>query len=181
MRWLLVALALASSAATAQRCAPRALRPYLHRLTAAAKEFHVPSGALEALVMVESSGRATVVNPDTADPPMPVTAAERRLGWTGTSLRASYGLAQLLGITAWRLGAHYAPSKLRKPGLNLRLAAKFLHRLFRRYGSWQAAFSAYNGGPAAAHDWLEGRPVNGGYVSRVMEQWHDIRSCERGS
>lgn len=181
MRGLVVAVALLAGVATAQSCTPAPLHPYMRLLTGAAKEFHVPSGVLEAVVMVESSGRATIVNPDTADPPMATTAAQRKLGWTGATLRSSYGLAQLLGITAWRLGAHYGPAKLLKPALNLRLAAKYLHDLYAHYGSWGAVFSAYNGGPLAAEAWLDGRSVNGVYVSRVMEQWKDIKRCEQGS
>ena len=140
--------------------------PYQPEITAAANEFHVPAPLLTAVAMAESGGDAHAYNPETAAPTPAITPAQARLGWTPDALRASYGLFQVRGVTAWALGQHGPPSALLDPLLSARLAAKLLARLVIVYGSWDAALAAYNGGWNAAQAFLSGAPISD-YVARV--------------
>ena len=99
-------------------------------------------------------------------------------GWNPSAIRqepaigdASRGLTLVLLRTAEGEGYAGTADGLLDPWTNLNIGASYLARLFRRFGSWQSALAAYNGGPAAgvpvtvpttvvlARDQVTGAPV----------------------
>jgi len=69
---------------------------------------------------------------------------------------ASYGLMQLLGRTARRLGFSGPLEGLFSPGTNIALGARYFSGLLTRYPEPGAALAHYNGGPKAGRAWTKG-------------------------
>lgn len=179
MRWLALLLLLTTTATAAglNQCAPHATLPYLPEITSASAEFNVPPEALAAMVMQESTARMYALNPELGAPLWQPTPAQARLGWNPAFLRADYGLTQLQGRTAWWLGAHYSPTELFQPDLNLRLGAKYLAQQYTRFNDWTKALEAYNAGEG---DVLAGdAPVSSRkYAAAILNSWRQIAACE---
>lgn len=123
---------------------PNAFQPLLED---AAKEASVPATFLRAIAREESS----------FDP-------------AATSPARAYGLVQLIVPTARTyarpLGLPSDPAALKRPEINLRLGARFLSELFRRYGDFAALVpSAYNAGQGATDRWLKEQKA------RDLDEW----------
>jgi membrane-bound lytic murein transglycosylase B len=89
-----------------------------------ASQYGIPSNIFNSLITTESSW-----NP------------------SATSSAGAMGLTQLMPSTAARLGVTSPYDVLQ----NLNGGAKYLASLFKRYGNWQSALSAYNSGnPSSA-------------------------------
>jgi len=167
MKWFFSVLVLLpfSFAKDFASCIPN----YGDQITAAASEYGIPKELLAAEVITESSFRSLIINPETASKDVPVPIEALPLGWDSKSFKASYGLLQVRGITAWSLAAHYPKESLLNINLNLRLGAKLLRQLFNKYGNWSDAVAAYNAG----------RPPNPTYVNKVFKAWATIVTCEQ--
>lgn len=69
---------------------------------------------------------------------------------------ASYGLMQLLGRTAKRLGFRGPLADLYDPRINIPLGARYFSGLLTKYREPGAALAHYNGGPKAGRAWKQG-------------------------
>nr|WP_233141370.1 lytic transglycosylase domain-containing protein [Haematobacter missouriensis] len=71
---------------------------------------------------------------------------QRESGWNpqAVSHKGATGLAQLMPDTAVLLGVD-----VNDPHQNLEGGARYLRRMFERFGDWRLALAAYNAGPGA--------------------------------
>lgn len=76
------------------------------------------------------------------------------------------GLMQLMPATARELGV-VRPGDPRE---NVMGGARYLRRLFDRFGAWPVALAAYHAGPRNARDGTLG-PATRRYVARVLATW----------
>lgn len=92
---------------------------YSTTISGAAKQYDIPTGAIMALIGTES-------------------------GWEASALSrcGAVGLTQLMPETAADMGVDPW-----EPRENIVGGAKYLAAQFRRFGSWELAFAAYNAGP----------------------------------
>jgi soluble lytic murein transglycosylase-like protein len=97
----------------------------------AASAHGVPGALLKGLVTVESAWNPNAIRQEVA------------IG------DASRGLTQVLFSTAQGEGFGGAAEDLFDPATNLDVGASYLARQYRRFGSWDAALAAYNGGGSA--------------------------------
>jgi soluble lytic murein transglycosylase len=116
-----------------------------------------------------------------------------------TSVSHAYGLLQLIRPTAQRygrsLGLASDPEALRTPAINVRIGARYMGALRRRYEG-QAALvpPAYNAGEGAVDRWIRERPdqpfdawveeipyaETRGYTRRVLQSWVVYAYLDRG-
>lgn len=96
-------------------------------------------------------------------------AAERR--W----LASSYGLFQVLGVTARGLGFTGTPEEFQRPEVNTEYGIRYLGGRYREWGSWEAALAAYNGGRGAI---LRKRRI-GTYGPQVEAYVRGVQALER--
>lgn len=71
---------------------------------------------------------------------------QRESGWNSAAVshKGAMGLAQLMPDTASLLGVD-----AKNPHQNLEGGARYLRRMYDRFGSWRLALAAYNAGPEA--------------------------------
>lgn len=71
---------------------------------------------------------------------------QRESGWNATAVssKGATGLAQLMPDTAKMLGVD-----IHNPKQNLEGGARYLRRMYEKFGSWKLALAAYNAGPGA--------------------------------
>jgi soluble lytic murein transglycosylase len=111
--------------------------PYAPAILAAAQEQQIDPLTLYGLIWQESSFYPTVTS----------SAGARGLSQVMPATGA--GLAQGVGIT------DFHEDDLFRPGLNIRLGARYLGVQLRDYGQLAAALSAYNAGPGNTARWAE--------------------------
>jgi soluble lytic murein transglycosylase len=116
-------------------------RPFAAELSKAATESGVPEPMLYALMREES-----------AFLPRALSVADAR------------GLVQVIPPTGARmarqLGVKFSNDSLFEPELNLRIGAKYLAGLRKRFGgAHPLAIAGYNAGPGAPEAWIEERPA----------------------
>lgn len=117
--------------------------------SSATAKFHLPSGLLESLCMVESNHNIAAVHKDDGD-------------------ADSLGICQIKLATARELGFKGTAKQLMKPDININYAAKYLDFQRRRYhGSITKAIIAYNKGNAKQLT----RTI---YSDKVITQWRMI-------
>ena len=106
------------------------------------------------------------------------------------SSAGAIGLMQLMPSTfQWltddKLFEHLEDGMLYDPETNIRYGTYYLSLLYDRYGRWDLALAAYNGGPGNVDEWLEDDRYADGegglkkipfketrqFVSRVTEAW----------
>ena len=123
---------------------------YPAEIAAAAKPYGLDPDLLEALVIVESSGRADAFR---YEPGYYARYLANNPAYEGKNPRrvaSSYGLCQVMYPTALQYGFRRdaEPEMLFLPGVNLDLGARILSNLLARYGgNVESALQAYNGGP----------------------------------
>lgn len=118
---------------------------------AASQAFSLPPGLLSALCFVESSHRPYVINIHDGGSP-------------------SIGICQLKLTTARSLGFRGSSKELKRPGVNIYFAAKYLHsKIEKNNGNLVRAIAAYNRG--SYKKGRKGMPINVKYVYKVLEAW----------
>ncbi len=91
-----------------------------------------------------------------------------------TNQKTSYGLMQIMGGLARDLGYKGDLAKLCNPRLNLRLGARQLKVLHKRFGSVELALAAYNSGTPQFTK--SGKLKNERYVQSVLAFYEELRS-----
>lgn len=110
----------------------------------------LPEGLLSSLCYVESRHRVEAVHQD-----------------DGSS--SSLGVCQIKLNTARLLGFKGTETDLLKTGVNIKYAAKYLGKQYRRYdGDVIKAVAAYNAG---SYRHKNGMPINNQYVKKVLTLW----------
>jgi len=96
-----------------------------------------------------------------------VRLVERESGWdhVAVSTKGARGLAQLMPGTAADLAVDSAD-----PAQNLEGGARYLRRMFDRFGTWRLALAAYNAGPEAVarHGGVPPFPETVDYVRAIL-------------
>lgn len=173
-------------------CVNPAVAPWASVIVTAAQQFGVPKELLAALVLQESSGQqyATnfsqsryleLANMQSADTLPSSLQGALAYGWTLEQLATSIGLAEVEGDTAWDdLGAHYSYATIFDAGLNTRLGAKYLARMFNTFGSWRTALAAYNAGPGRVAAGTAPVSSYTDYADVILAEYQRILTCESG-
>lgn len=141
---------------------------YRPNIEHAAKTHGIDADLLEALVLVESGGKADAFRHEPKfwdnylkDDPRFKDKNPRRVA-------SSYGLAQCMYTTALQYGFRAEPEMLFLPDVNLDLGAKILAALLKRFnGNVEKALQAYNAGPGNV-----GSPRAKVYSEKVLWNLH---------
>lgn len=92
---------------------------------------------------------------------------QQESGWKpgAVSHKGAIGLAQLMPGTARVLGVNP-----RDPVQNLEGGARYLSRMYRKFGNWRLALAAYNAGPAAVekHNGVPPYRETRDYVRKIL-------------
>jgi soluble lytic murein transglycosylase-like protein len=92
---------------------------------------------------------------------------QQESGWnpTAVSPKGAVGLAQLMPSTADHLGVD-----IDNPAENLDGGARYLRRMYDKFGSWRLALAAYNAGPGAVeeHDGVPPYDETTAYVLAIL-------------
>ena len=102
-----------------------------------------------------------------------VVAAESAFNPYSVSSRGAVGLMQLMPRTARSLGV----DNRFNPEDNLRGGARYLKKLYKRFGSWPLALAAYNAGPSnvVKYDGVPPFKETKRYVNKVMRYYDGVR------
>ena len=105
----------------------------------------------------------------------------KKYGWTEETeeqlQKFSYGLAQLMGATARDNGFDSHFFRLLEPTIGASWGASHLFSLFKRYGSWDDAISAYNQGTPKRNRFT-GRYRNQNYVDKVRQAEREFNGAK---
>ena len=92
---------------------------------------------------------------------------QQESGWnpTAVSHKGATGLAQLMPATARSLGVN-----INDPQQNLEGGARYLRKMYDRFGNWRLALAAYNAGPGAVekHGGIPPFAETKGYVRAIL-------------
>lgn len=92
---------------------------------------------------------------------------QQESGWnpTAVSNKGATGLAQLMPETARNLGVD-----INDPKQNLEGGARYLRRMYNKFGTWKLALAAYNAGPGAVeeHDGVPPYQETRNYVKVIL-------------
>ena len=92
---------------------------------------------------------------------------QQESGWNpnAVSHKGATGLAQLMPATARSLGVN-----INDPRENLEGGARYLRRMYDKFGSWRLALAAYNAGPGAVekHGGIPPFAETKGYVKAIL-------------
>ena len=92
---------------------------------------------------------------------------QQESGWNpqAVSVRGATGLAQLMPETAALLGVDIAD-----PKQNIEGGARYLKRMYEKFGNWRLALAAYNAGPGAVetHKGIPPFDETQGYVLAIL-------------
>ena len=92
---------------------------------------------------------------------------QQESGWNpaAVSNKGAVGLAQLMPSTAEMLGVN-----IEVPAENLDGGARYLRRMYDKFGSWRLALAAYNAGPGAVeeHDGVPPYDETTAYVLAIL-------------
>ena len=136
-----------------------------------------------SIVMVESTGNPYAIRYEPAfyrryvDPNE--TYALSHANNIGSSLETektaqatSWGLMQIMGLTARELGFKDWHPKLCEPSVGIEYGSKLLKQKYNRYGSWEDAVSAYNAGSVRM---TKGKLYeNQRYVDKVYKNYREL-------
>lgn len=142
-------------------------REYTEYVETYAEQYGVPETLIFAFIRTESSFDSGAV-----------------------SSAGAVGLMQMMPATfAWLtdeiLFDHLESGMLYDPETNIKYGTYLLSRYYDRYGDWELAFAAYNGGPGNVDKWLEDPAYSDGegglkkipfketrnYVRKVADAW----------
>lgn len=142
-------------------------REYTEYVETYAEQYGVPETLIFAIIRTESSFDSGAV-----------------------SSAGAVGLMQMMPATfAWLtdeiLFDHLESGMLYDPETNIKYGTYLLSRYYDRYGNWELAFAAYNGGPGNVDEWLEDPAYADGegglkkipfketrnYVKKVADAW----------
>lgn len=142
-------------------------REYTEYVETYAEQYGVPETLIFAIIRTESSFDSGAV-----------------------SSAGAVGLMQMMPATfAWLtdeiLFDHLESGMLYDPETNIKYGTYLLSRYYDRYGDWELAFAAYNGGPGNVDEWLEDPAYSDGegglkkipfketrnYVRKVADAW----------
>jgi len=87
---------------------------------------------------------------------------------------SSFGLAQVLGMTARNNGFHSPLPMLFLPDLNIDLACKIVSKLIDKYSKIGSVISAYNAGSLTYN--MQGEFLNQAYVRKVLTKYASLES-----
>ena len=133
-------------------------REYLDEVRAAANEFGVPEHVIFAVIKTESDFDKTAVSSAPAYGLMQLT--EETYFWIGNDM----------------LGEDPSAFDIYDPTTNIRYGTYYLSFLYRKYGSWDTAFAAYNAGPGNVNEWLEDSDVSDSDGNLVNIPFKETRS-----
>ena len=124
-------------------------REYTEFVTKYAAEYRIPETILYAVIKCESGFDSTA-----------------------KSSAGAIGLMQLMPDTfaylCTRTGDNYETGMLYDPETNIRYGAYYLSMLYDRFGVWETAFAAYNGGPSRVQSWIdEGKVDESGHLTEI--------------
>ena len=92
---------------------------------------------------------------------------QQESGWNpgAVSVKGATGLAQLMPATAQSLGVD-----INDPQQNLEGGARYLRRMYDKFGSWKLALAGYNAGPGAVekHGGIPPFAETQGYVTAIL-------------
>ena len=133
-------------------------REYLEEITLASEEFGVPEYIILSVIKTESNFEKTAV-----------------------SSAPAYGLMQLTEETYFWIGNDMLrenPSAfdIYDPKTNIRYGTYYLSFLYRKYGSWDTAFAAYNAGPGNVNEWLTDSEISDGNGNLVNIPFKETRN-----
>ncbi len=141
------------------------------------KTFKIDSNLIAAIIKVESGGNAWVsrFEPDIKSFYLP-RAFARKCGQTETTEQIqqgmSFGLMQILGLTARRFGFDQPLGRLFDVPTNLYYGSKLLEELKGRYETVSDQVAAYNAGRVSKA--ISGMYVNQLYVDKVMLRYREM-------
>ncbi len=105
-------------------------------------------------------------------------------------LSSSYGLMQILFVTAWALGFRGTGEELYDPTTNVMLGAKLINQLISKVrasgviskfpflSDWEIVLCNYNGGAKGNPD-DKGKLRNQAYADKVMRLFYELKSREK--
>lgn len=131
-------------------------------LTSAATAHDLPSGLIQALFMVESSGNSLAMRFEQIfydryikGKPLSFVPPGCSKDTEAIGRATSWGLLQIMGETARSVGFRGWFGELLTPEVGLEWGCRYLARLRDRFlnnGGWEVVCRAYNGGPGNAHN-----------------------------
>lgn len=133
-------------------------REYAEYVTAAADEFGVPESVIYAVIKTESNFDKNAISTANAHGLMQLT--EETYFWIGEDM----------------LGEYPSAFDIYKPEINIRYGTYYLSFLYRRYGSWDTAFAAYNAGPGNVNEWLSDSSVSDGDGNLINIPYRETRN-----
>ncbi len=152
---------------------PPRLKRFEREFSHALNKYYVDPALFAALVIQESGGDPKASRYEPKYEAKNVTGKSRwnkarALGWSDHDLATSWGLAQVLGATAWEMGFHYPPAAILDPDANLKLGARYLRSKLAKWGNVYEALLAYNGGDGAVYAYRKGECHNCAYANSVL-------------
>lgn len=151
----------------------RCYNKYGQIIEVASRRYGVPSSLSLSVAYWESSCRpdAQRYEPHVALWPSVRNAppAERRFRAT------SFGIFQVLGVTARGMGYTGTPQQFQRPEINAEYGIRYLGGRYREWGNWNDALAAYNGGRGAV---LRKRRI-GTYGPQVEAYVRGVQALDR--
>lgn len=143
-------------------------------IEAAAKIALLPADVIEAIVQVESAGRADAFRFEPMFWERYLVTSPTYRDQNPRRVSASYGLMQVMYPVAIERGYHGEPEGLFVPAVSLEFGCRHLRYLLNiaMKGNMDAAIAAYNGGPAGN---FEPPYHNAAYLAKVHAQLAAIR------
>ncbi|MGE5357625.1 MAG: transglycosylase SLT domain-containing protein [Bacteroidales bacterium] len=136
-----------------------------------AKQYDLDPALVEAIIAVESSGRANAYRYEPNFFKQYLAANPRYAATNPERTSASYGLMQILYSTAVQLGFAGDPEYLFVPSVNVQLGCAYLAKMFKRAeGDLRQAVARYNGGG----NWQAPGPQL--YADRVIDRMEAMRA-----
>jgi soluble lytic murein transglycosylase-like protein len=148
---------------------------YRAEIEAAASVARLDPDLVEALVMIESSGRADAFRHEPAYLDKYIRGKAEWARWQPRRVASSYGLCQLMFPTARGIGFSGEPEELFVPKVNLYWGCKLLAKLLSwSKGNEAKALAAFNGGMG---NWKAAEPQ--AYAGKVLTELERARRTPR--
>lgn len=159
-----------------------ALRWWMEDITTIANSYGLDPQLVAAIVWQESRGHSDAYR---FEPAFFLRYLSRKPEWKDKNPRrvsASYGLTQILHVTAYEMGFRGEPEELFLPRTNLHYGCQKLKSLFDWVAGFpvspdtrlRAAIAAYNGGRGGNTPGKPLRPTNAQYADRVLATLNEL-------